>query len=140
MMSPRLPAKSAEGNGAVEGDGAFAIIPLKYSWRFGHVGRGIISPARHRTKAGIATPARCLSIEHSTPPGAAMQATLSLCPTSPQTGPSGRSLPLAWGLLVGHIIGSPRRVGELMLRNELEEHIPHLRRYARALARNRDIA
>src|SRR5437660_7971620 len=28
----------------------------------------------------------------------------------------------------------------VMLRNELEEHIPHLRRYARALARNRDLA
>lgn len=27
-----------------------------------------------------------------------------------------------------------------MLRNELEEHIPHLRRYARALTHNRDIA
>ena len=55
-------------------------------------------------------------------------------------GPPGRTLPLAPGPFVGHIMGSPRPVGELMLRNELEEHIPHLRRYARALARNRDIA
>ncbi len=45
----------------------------------------------------------------------------------------------AWPLL-GHIGGSPSLPGELMLRNELEEHIPHLRRYARALARNRDVA
>lgn len=42
---------------------------------------------------------------------------------------------------MGHIAGgAPGAADVVMLRNELEEHIPHLRRYARALARNRDLA